>query len=169
MGYWDVLWTGNTELYKWVPRIRGWSCSPWVSNRDTQALSGHTCRKMPKVLLCWQQLLLCWCPLYNSAVANISLKLPLLVVTFPLMAFMGRKNPRTLFQAKQVQNSPFQPTKGRSGETLGQQLTLLIATQLRNVLKAFRLSLCFSQKSPLKDQLNKHPVSASEGTSQRAH
>lgn len=111
MGYWDVLWTGNTELYKWVPRIRGWSCSPWVSNRDTQALSGHTCRKMPKVLLCWQQLLLCWCPLYNSAVANISLKLPLLVVTFPLMAFMGRKKTRTLFQAKQVQNSPFQPTK----------------------------------------------------------
>lgn len=92
----------------------------------------------------------CWCPLYNSAVANISLKLPLLVVTFPLMAFIGRTNPGTFFQAKQVQNSPFQPTKGRSGETLGQRLTLLTTTRLRDVPKAFRLSLCFSQKKSFK-------------------
>lgn len=112
---------------------------------------------MPKVLLCWQQLLLCWCPLYNSAVANISLKPPLLVVIFPLMAFMGRKKTRTLFQAKQVQNSPFQPTKGRSGETLGQQLALLTATQLRNVLKAFRLSPLFLPKKPFKGSTKQTP------------
>lgn len=85
------------------------------------------------------------------------LKLPLLVVTFPLMAFIGRTNPGTFFRAKQVQNSPFQPTKGRSGETLGQRLTLLTTTRLRNVPKAFRLSLCFSQKKSFKGSTKQTP------------
>lgn len=33
-------------------------------------------------------------PLYNSAVANITLKHSLLVIAFPLMAFIGRKKTR---------------------------------------------------------------------------
>lgn len=74
------------------------------------------------------------------------------------MAFIGRKKPGTFFQAEQIQNSPFQPTKGRSGETLGQQLILLTTTQLRDVPKAFRLSLCFSPpEKPFKGSTKQTP------------
>lgn len=105
-------------------------------------------------------------PLYNSAVANISLKLSVLVITFPLMAFINRKKPGTFLQAKQVQNSPFQPTKGRSGETTPHLAHNYTTEKCSQGFQIFPLFL--PQKSPLKDQLNKHPGSASEGTSQRA-